>query len=92
MNGSAISYTTQTIKGIQYAFFPTALGANTYIASYNNPVPRLIKPADTVVVATAPVTTPEALVNVAPAKATMKEGLSVQPSCPTPAAAISTWC
>jgi hypothetical protein len=41
MNGNAISYTTQTIKGIQYAFFPAARGSNSYIANYNGSQARL---------------------------------------------------
>jgi hypothetical protein len=33
-NGSALSFTTQTIKGIQYAFFDVAIGTSTYVATY----------------------------------------------------------
>jgi hypothetical protein len=34
-NGNTIGFTTQTIKGMQYAFFATATGNNTYVATYN---------------------------------------------------------
>jgi len=33
-NGSAVAYTTQTIKGIEYAMFATASG--TYTATYSS--------------------------------------------------------
>ena len=35
-NGSAVSYTTETIKGITYAFFDITTGTNNYIATYSN--------------------------------------------------------
>jgi hypothetical protein len=34
-NGSPVSFTTQTIKGIQYAFFAVAAGTSSYVATYN---------------------------------------------------------
>src|SRR5206468_640371 len=36
-NGSAVTFTTQTIKGISYAFFPAAAG--DYVATYSGTVP-----------------------------------------------------
>ncbi len=44
MNGNAISFTTQTIKGIQYAFFVAAMGSNAYVATYGGPLPRFTQP------------------------------------------------
>jgi hypothetical protein len=35
MNGSPVTFTLQTIKGIQYAFFPAAMGSNAYVADYS---------------------------------------------------------
>ena len=35
MNGDPVPFTTQTIKGIQYAFFSAAMGNNAYTADYN---------------------------------------------------------
>ena len=35
-NGNTISFTTQTIKGIQYAFFAPVTGTSTYVASYSS--------------------------------------------------------
>ncbi len=35
MNGNPVSFTTQTIKGIQYAFFSAAMGNNAYTADYS---------------------------------------------------------
>ena len=34
INGKNIPFTIQTIKGMQYAFFPAALGTNSYVAGY----------------------------------------------------------
>ncbi len=48
MNGSAITYSTQTIKGIQYAFFPAARGSNSYIANYTGLSTRVANPVTTV--------------------------------------------
>ncbi|MBL7744893.1 MAG: DUF4082 domain-containing protein, partial [Chitinophagaceae bacterium] len=36
MNGSPLLYTTQTIKGMQYAFFDVAAGTNNYTAVYSD--------------------------------------------------------
>ena len=36
-NGSAVTFTTQTIKGISYAFFPAAAG--DYVATYSGTAP-----------------------------------------------------
>jgi len=33
-NGSSLSYTTEVIKGIDYAFFDVPVGTNTFVASY----------------------------------------------------------
>jgi putative lipoic acid-binding regulatory protein len=41
MNGSPVSYTTQTIKGIQYAFFAAAIGSNAYVATYSSLLTRV---------------------------------------------------
>ncbi len=41
-NGSGISTTTQTIKGIVYAFFDATLGGGTYLATYLPAVPPVI--------------------------------------------------
>lgn len=35
-NGSSVSYTTETIKGIAYAFFDITTGTNNYVATYSN--------------------------------------------------------
>ncbi len=48
MNGSPVSYTTQTIKGMAYAFFPAATGNNTYVADYSGSLLRTAQPAITV--------------------------------------------
>jgi len=37
-NGTAITFTTQTIKGMQYAFFDVPIGTNTFVASYTVPL------------------------------------------------------
>jgi hypothetical protein len=34
-NGNSIPFTTQTIKGMQYAFFDVTIGYSTFVASYN---------------------------------------------------------
>ncbi|MDP4263601.1 MAG: Ig-like domain-containing protein [Bacteroidota bacterium] len=34
LNGSSVAFTTQTIKGMQYAFFSPLTGTNTYVATY----------------------------------------------------------
>jgi hypothetical protein len=39
VNGNAVAYTTETIKGIQYAFFPASTG--NYTATYNGAIARL---------------------------------------------------
>jgi hypothetical protein len=36
-NGSAVTFTTQTIKGVSYAFFPAAAG--DYVATYSGAAP-----------------------------------------------------
>jgi Bacterial Ig-like domain/Secretion system C-terminal sorting domain len=36
MNGTSVPFTTQTIKGFQYAFFFPTLGTNTYVATYGS--------------------------------------------------------
>jgi glutamine amidotransferase PdxT len=56
MNGNPVTYTTQTIKGIQYAFFATALGNNSYIAYYNNPAQRVVKTEEVLLTTTSPAT------------------------------------
>jgi hypothetical protein len=33
-NGNSVSFTTQTIKGMQYAFFAPVTGTSTYVATY----------------------------------------------------------
>jgi hypothetical protein len=37
IDGANLSYTTQTIKGIQYAFFNVSAGTHTYVATYTVP-------------------------------------------------------
>lgn len=37
-NGTAITFTTQTIKGMQYAFFDVPIGTSTFVASYVVPL------------------------------------------------------
>ncbi len=49
--GSAVAYTTETIKGVQYAIFPATSGS--YAASYEPPVPDTTPPAISAVSATA---------------------------------------
>ncbi len=50
-NGSAVAFTIQTIKGIQYAFFAPVSGTSTYIAAYSsgarvgNPIVSEITPS-----------------------------------------------
>jgi hypothetical protein len=41
MNGNPVTFTTQTIKGIQYAFFPAAIGLNSYVADYSGTLSRM---------------------------------------------------
>ena len=43
-NGGSVSFTTQTIKGIQYAFFAPVTGTFTYIATYNASGARIAAP------------------------------------------------
>jgi hypothetical protein len=49
MNGNTITYTTQTIKGMQYAFFPAAWGINSYVANYIDSPGRMAQAPVTVV-------------------------------------------
>ena len=58
MNGTPLSFTTQTIKGIQYAFFPAAMGSNAYVADYSVPL--------TLRTAGSPVTVAESTIEKAP--------------------------
>jgi len=61
-NGTAIPFTTQLIKGIQYAFFATTPGVNTYVATYGvtmRTAPAIVEiqppqPADSTVTALTP--------------------------------------
>jgi hypothetical protein len=43
-NGSPVTFTTQTIKGMQYGFFAPVAGNNTYVATYNNVLARVAAP------------------------------------------------
>ncbi|HEY6503024.1 MAG TPA: Ig-like domain-containing protein [Chitinophagaceae bacterium] len=43
MNGAPVTFTTQTIKGILYAFFPAALGNNAYVADYSGSLLRTME-------------------------------------------------
>ncbi len=64
LQGTAIPFSVQTIKGIAYAFFAPLTGTNTYIASYNT---RKKPMADRPVIAGTAVPTLEKLyVNVMP--------------------------
>jgi hypothetical protein len=47
MNGNPVSFTTQTIKGIQYAFFPAAQGNNAYVADYGSSLRTMAQPVTT---------------------------------------------
>jgi hypothetical protein len=53
MNGSPVAFTLQTIKGIQYAFFPAAMGSNAYVADYSASVLRTASQPVTATAATA---------------------------------------
>ncbi|MBL7740015.1 MAG: Ig-like domain-containing protein, partial [Chitinophagaceae bacterium] len=64
-NGSAVTFTTQTIKGIQYAFFNAAAGIHNYVATYSDPGAR-------VAVASQPAVTAE---QAKPAETTESEAL-----------------
>jgi hypothetical protein len=46
-NGNAVPFTTQTIKGMQYAFFAPATGTNTYVAVYGL-ITRVANPVTTI--------------------------------------------
>jgi hypothetical protein len=41
MDGNPVSFTSQTIKGMEYAFFPAAIGIHNYVATYSNPALRV---------------------------------------------------
>ncbi|MBC7947360.1 MAG: DUF4082 domain-containing protein [Chitinophagaceae bacterium] len=41
MNGNPVAFTTQTIKGIEYAFFLAAIGNNSYVADYGGSLLRV---------------------------------------------------
>jgi hypothetical protein len=45
-NGSSVAFTTQTIKGMQYAFFAPVTGTSTYVATYSSGA-RVITPVVT---------------------------------------------
>jgi hypothetical protein len=36
LNANSVAFTTQTIKGMQYAFFAPVTGTNTYVATYSS--------------------------------------------------------
>ncbi len=46
-NGSAVPFTTQMVKGMQYAFFAPVVGINTYVATYGLLSTRVADPATT---------------------------------------------
>jgi hypothetical protein len=56
-NGNSVAFTTQTIKGIQYAFFAPVTGTNTYIATYSSSARMATPPITEVTTATEPVKT-----------------------------------
>lgn len=41
-DGNPVAFTTQTIKGIEYAFFSTPSGVNSYIATYSTLLTRVV--------------------------------------------------
>ena len=45
-NGNSVSFTTQTIKGMQYAFFAPVTGTSTYVATYSSGA-RIANPVTT---------------------------------------------
>jgi hypothetical protein len=47
-NGALVPFTTQMIKGIQYAFFAPAVGVSTYIATYGILSTRVANPVTSV--------------------------------------------
>ncbi|MBC7947359.1 MAG: Ig-like domain-containing protein [Chitinophagaceae bacterium] len=60
-NGTNVPFTTQTIKGLQYAFFPVIAGTANYVATYENALRTTTNPGDTTVVyANEPVTAEKA--------------------------------
>lgn len=46
-NGSALAFTVETIKGMQYAFFPASVGTATYVATYNASPVVSLQPVNT---------------------------------------------
>ncbi len=86
-NGSPVSFTTQTIKGMQYGFFAPVAGTNTYVANYSV-MTRVAAPPPAVVTAQT-----EQIASVEK----VKEEKSIQPGklyvnvMPNQVPAISTW-
>jgi Concanavalin A-like lectin/glucanases superfamily/Bacterial Ig-like domain/Secretion system C-terminal sorting domain len=56
-SGNSVAFTTQTIKGIAYAFFAPVTGTNTYVATYSSGARIATQPVTEVITATEPVKT-----------------------------------
>jgi hypothetical protein len=46
-NGTALAFTVETIKGMQYALFPAAVGTATYVATYKSGPVVTLQPVNT---------------------------------------------